>query len=67
MESTHTANIISLAADLAAKADEIEHVLVIYQKKGAGCASMDNNIRVETAVCLCEMFKAWIIHCMTRD
>lgn len=66
MESTHTENIVAMAADLAGKADEIDAVLVIYQKKEGGFRSLDNGIRAETAVFLVEVFKQWLFHAMVR-
>jgi hypothetical protein len=67
MERTQVDNIISLAADLAGKADQIDEVIVIYTLKDKpGAYSLDNSLTVENAVFLCELFKSWLLSCVNN-
>jgi hypothetical protein len=65
MRSEKTENIVDLAASLAAKADELDQVLIIYRRKQTGDdedthGSMDNDLELRDALWLAEAFKQWL-------
>ena len=62
MKAEKAERIVDLAASLAAKADDIEKVLIIYQEKGENgkYGSMDNELVLHDCLWLVEMFKFWM-------
>jgi len=67
MENTKVDSIVSLAADLAGKADDCDEVLVLYRTKSGAGKSMDNNLDVGTALLLVEQFKLYLLTCMAQE
>ena len=65
MRSEKTESIVDLAASLAAKADELDQVLIIYRRKQTGDdedmhGSMNNDLELRDALWLAEAFKQWL-------
>jgi hypothetical protein len=65
MKSEKSERIVDLAASLAAKADEIDQVLIIYRTKQTGGeddthGSMDNELELRDSLWLVEAFKSWL-------
>lgn len=64
MHSEKSERIVDLAASLAAKADELDQVLIIYRCKEDGGkqehGSMDNELEVRDALWLLKMFETWL-------
>jgi hypothetical protein len=65
MKSESVEKIVDLAATLAARADELDQVLVIYRYKENGedvtHGSIDNGLQVDAALWLAEAFKQWLV------
>jgi hypothetical protein len=65
MNSEKIERIVDLAATLAARAEEIDQVLVIYRVKRDGederQGSYDNDLELRDALWLVECFKAWML------
>lgn len=65
MKSEKSERIVDLAAILAAKADDIDQVLIIYRLKQTDeeddtHGSMDNELELRDALWLVESFKQWL-------
>jgi hypothetical protein len=65
MKSEKSEQIVDLAASLAAKADDIDQVLIIYrnkQREGEDDiqGSMDNELTLSQSLWLVEGFKFWL-------
>ena len=65
MKSEKSERIVDLAASLAAKADDIDQVLIIYRLKQTDeeddtHGSMDNELELRDALWLAESFKQWL-------
>lgn len=67
MEHSKVDSIIQLAGDLAAKADDIEDVLVIYSKKNGGYGSLDTDMTVSDSMWFLEVFKYWLLTAMEKE
>jgi hypothetical protein len=66
LKSEKSERIVDLAASLAAKADEIDQVLIIYRLKERDeeddtHGSMDNDLELRDALWLAESFKQWLM------
>ena len=66
MRSEKTDSIVDLAANLAAKADELDQVLIIYRRKQTGDdedihGSMDNDLEARDALWLSEGLTQWLM------
>jgi hypothetical protein len=66
MKSEKSGQIVDLAASLAAKADDIDQVLIIYRLKDRGKedethGSMDNELELLDALWLAELFEWWVM------
>jgi hypothetical protein len=65
VKSEHSERIVDLAASLAAKADDLDQVLIIYRLKDRGeeddtHGSMDNELELRDLLWLAEAFKQWL-------
>jgi hypothetical protein len=64
MKSEKSDQIVDLAASLAAKADDLDQVLIIYRYKDGisdeSHGSMDNGLELRDALWLAEAFKQWL-------
>ncbi len=65
MKSEKSERIVDLAASLAAKAEDLDQVLIIYRTKQPdeeNCThgSMDNELELRDALWLAESFKQWL-------
>jgi hypothetical protein len=67
VKSEKIERIVDLAADLAAKADEIDQVLVIYRLKedvsrdeSSTHGSLDNGLELRDSLWLVDAFKFWM-------
>jgi hypothetical protein len=64
MKSEQIEKIVDLAANLAAKADDIDQVLIIYRYKDDGgddrMGSMDNGLRLHESLWLAAGFQFWL-------
>jgi hypothetical protein len=66
MKSEKIDKIVDLAASLAAKADDIDQVLILYRTKAEGegetsvHGSMDNSLELRDANWLVDSFKIWL-------
>lgn len=65
MKSEKSERIVDLSASLAAKADDIDQVLIIYRTKQTGDeddthGSMDNELELRDSLWLVEAFKQWL-------
>lgn len=65
MKSEKSERIVDLAASLAAKADDLDQVLIIYRTKepdeeNSTHGSMDNELELRDALWLAEAFKQWL-------
>lgn len=65
MKSEKTERIIDLAASLAAKADDLDQVLILYRSKHVegeddSQGSMDNELSLAESLWLVEGFKFWL-------
>lgn len=65
MKSEKSERIVDLAASLAAKADDLDQVLIIYRNKRRegeedSQGSMDNELSLSESLWLVEGFKFWL-------
>jgi hypothetical protein len=61
-------SIVDLAATVAANADDIEEVFVIYTLKSTGRGySLDNGLTVAQANFLVDKFKFWLFSCIAKE
>jgi len=65
LKSEKSERIVDLAASLAAKADDIDQVLIIYRFKRSEeendtHGSLDNELELRDALWLVEAFKQWL-------
>lgn len=65
MRSEKSERIVDLAASLAAKAEDVDQVLIIYRMKQIEGSddtngSMDSNLELRDALWLVESFKQWL-------
>lgn len=65
MEREQTEKIVDLAASLAAKADDLDQVLIIYRYKqketdDSTHGSMDNDLEIRDALYLAQNFIFWL-------
>ena len=66
MKSEKSERIVDLAASLAAKADDLDQVLIIYRRKQTGddkdiLGSMANDLEARDALWLSEGFTQWLM------
>lgn len=65
MKSEKAERIVDLAATLAARADELDQVLIIYRRKDDGGddthGSLDNELELRDALWLATAFQQWLV------
>ena len=66
MDSEHLEKVLDVAASIAARAEEIDEIIVVYSKKSGGVSSVDNGLTVSEANLILDGFKFWLLSCVYK-